>query len=80
MFECTEFGKKGRLSSEEKACIPKNIPDKALGNIVTQQENVEFWRTASYKEKEGSLSRTSVGKVMSAEDIADFRKKMGLEK
>ncbi len=51
MFECLEFGKDGRLSSEEKICSPKNIPDTVLGDMVTQIENVEFWRMKSYAEK-----------------------------
>lgn len=82
MYNCIEFGKKGRLSSEEKICIPKGIPDDALGNLVTLQENVEFWRADSYEKKRAdeAVKTISVGNVMSQQAIDSALKKIGVEK
>ncbi len=49
MFDCLEFGKEGRLSSEENICNLKNIPNSALGEMVTLIENIESWRIATYE-------------------------------
>ncbi len=49
VFDCLEFGKEGRLSSEEKICSPKNIPSSVLGDMATLIENIESWRVATYE-------------------------------
>jgi hypothetical protein len=49
MFNCIEFGEKGRLSATETLCSPKNIADDVLGDSVTLLEKIEFWRGTFYE-------------------------------
>ncbi|MCK5895805.1 MAG: VWA domain-containing protein [Cocleimonas sp.] len=49
MFDCIEFGERGRLSATEKLCSPKNIADDILGDSVTLIENIESWRGTFYE-------------------------------
>jgi hypothetical protein len=41
---CTEFGKNGRLSSEERICyVNEKAKETDSGKMITLLENIEFW-------------------------------------
>ena len=48
LVSCIEFGKNGRLSSEETLCFI-NEEIKGENNMITLLESVEFWRDRSYQ-------------------------------
>ena len=50
MLSCIEFGKNGRLSSEERICyINEEAKKTDSGNRITLLENIEFWRSQFYQ-------------------------------
>lgn len=50
MLTCIEFGKNGRLSSEERICyVHEKVKEADSGDMITLLENIESWRSQFYK-------------------------------